>query len=210
MPTMYFQTTKDAAHPSPYILKHSQKLSAPLADNLFRKKLYETPKKDIPELINYHYQHCDEPSEFADHVIELLEVALDESKDIKYFKSLSFWGDPEKARKYKRRTKYALDYLKRLNDPEPNEANMIRFPFSGEKVVLADLFRQLIELDLPNGQKAIPLNKKDMARCLIGISEKFKGDKLATTYEYFKSGTSKMQRGNRPKKYRIKVSIEEL
>jgi DNA-directed RNA polymerase subunit F len=30
-------------------------------------------------------------------VIELLEVALDENENIKYLKSLSFWGDPEKA-----------------------------------------------------------------------------------------------------------------
>ena len=87
---------------------------------------------------------------------------------------------------------------------------MIRFPFNGEKVVLADLFRQLIELELPDGQRAIPLNKKDMARCLIGISEDFKGSKLETTYAYFKNSKSKMAKGNRPKKYRIKVSVEEL
>ena len=210
MPTNYFQTTKDPMDQSPYVLKHTKKITPILADNLFRKKLYETPKKDIPPLIDFHYQHCDEPSEFADHVIELLEVALDESQDIKFLKSLSFWGDPEKAKRYKRRSKYALDYLGKLNDPEPNEANIIRFPFNGEKVVLADLFRQLIELELPDGKKAIPLIKKDMARCLIGISEKFKGNKLPTVYEYFKNSASKIDRGNRPKRYRIKVSIEEL
>lgn len=161
-------------------------------------------------MINFHYQRCDEPSEFADHVIELLEVALDENENVKFLKSLSFWGDPEKAKRYKRRTEYALEYLKKLNDSKPNEANIIRFPFNGEKVVLADLFRQLIELELPDGKKAIPMNKIDMARCLIGISDDFKDNKLATTYDYFKSGASKMKRGNRPKKYRIKVSIEEL
>ena len=74
----------------------------------------------------------------------------------------------------------------------------------------SDLFRQLIELELPDGQKAIPLNKKDMARCLIGISEDFKDNKLETTYAYFKNSKSKMAKGNRPKKYRIKVSIEEV
>jgi hypothetical protein len=98
MPTNYFQTTQDLLDPSPYILKHSKPAKAVLADNLFRKKLYETPKKDIPALIDYHYQRCDEPTEFADHVIELLEVALDENADIKFLKSLSFWGDPEKAK----------------------------------------------------------------------------------------------------------------
>jgi hypothetical protein len=46
------------------------------------------------------------------------------------------------------------------------------------KLYLADLFRQLIELELPEWTKAIPLNKKDMARCLIGISENFKNNKL--------------------------------
>jgi hypothetical protein len=187
MPTNYFQATQDLLDPSPYILKHSKPAKAVLADNLFRKKLYETPKKDIPALINFHYQRCDEPTEFADHVIELLEVALDENADIKFLKSLSFWGDPEKAKRYKRRTEYALEYLRRMNDPNLNEANAIRFPFNGDKVVLADLFRQLIELELPDGQRAIPLNKKDMARCLIGISENFKNNKLETVYEYFKN-----------------------
>jgi hypothetical protein len=43
-----------------------------------------------------------------------------------------------------------------MNDPNLNEANAIRFPFNGDKVVLADLFRQLIELELPDGQIAIP------------------------------------------------------
>jgi hypothetical protein len=56
MPTNYFQTTQDLLDPSPYILKHSKPAKAVLADNLFRKKLYETPKKDIPALINYHNQ----------------------------------------------------------------------------------------------------------------------------------------------------------
>ena len=210
MPTHYFQTTQDLSDPNRFILKHSKVPGSKVADNLFRKKLYETPKKDIPAFLDFHYQRCDEPIEFADHVIELLEVALDESKDIKFFKSLSFWGDPEKARKYKRRTKYALAYLQKLNDPNLNEANAIRFPFNGEKVILADLFSQLIELELPDGQRAIPLNKKDMARCLIGISENFKGNKLDTVYEYFKNSKSKIGKGNRPKRYRIKVSIEEL
>ena len=210
MPTNYFQTTQDPLDQSPFILKHSKSINSRLADNLFRKKLYETPKKDIPALLDFHYRRCDEPSEFADHVIELLEVSLDENEDIKFLKSLSFWGDPEKAKRYKRRTAYALEYLRKLNDKQPNEANIIRFPFNGEKVVLADLFRQLIELELPDGKKAIPLNKKDMARCLIGISEDFKDNKLATTYDYFKNNASKMKRGNRPKKYRIKVLIEEV
>ena len=210
MPTNYFQTTQDPLDQSPYILKHSKSINSRLADNLFRKKLYETSKKDIPALLDFHYRRCDEPSEFADHVIELLEVSLDENEDIKFLKSLSFWGDPEKAKRYKRRTAYALEYLRKLNDKQPNEANIIRFPFNGEKVVLADLFRQLIELELPDGRKAIPLNKKDMARCLIGISDDFKDNKLATTYDYFKNNASKMKRGNRPKKYRIKVCIEEV
>ncbi len=210
MPRIYFQTTNDLSDPSPFILVHPKRINPVLADNLFRKKLYETPKKDISSLIDYHYKKCDEPTEFADHVIELLEVALDEADDVKFLKSLSFWGDTEKAKRYKRRTEYALEYLKKLNDSEPNEANIIRFPFNGEKVVLADLFRQLIELDLPDGQKAIGLNKKDMARCLIGISENFKEAKLDTTYDYFKNSKSKIVKGNRPKKYRIKVSIEEL
>ena len=95
MPIIYFQSTQDPLDLSPYILKHSKKINSVLADNLFRKKLYETPKKDIPKLLRYHYQLCDEPSELADHVIELLEVALDENQDIKFLKSLSFWGDPE-------------------------------------------------------------------------------------------------------------------
>ena len=143
MPDNYFQTTQDPLddEPSPYILKHPKVPNSILADNLFRKKLYETPKKDIPALLDFHYQRCDEPSEFADHVIELLEVALDESLDIKFLKSLSFWGDPEKAKRYKRRTAYALEYLRKMNISESNEANIIRFPFNGEKVVLADLFR---------------------------------------------------------------------
>jgi hypothetical protein len=210
MPIIYFQTTKDPLDLSPYILKHSNSINSRLADNLFRKKLYETPKKDIPELIKYHYQRCDEPSEFADHVIELLEVALDENQDIKFLKSYSFWGDPEKAKRYKRRTAYALEYLHRMNDPEPNEANIFRFPFNGEKVVLADLFSQLIALELPDGKKAVPLSRKAMARCLNGIAEPFKGNKVNSTYEYFRSASRKSDRGNRPKKYRIKVSIEEL
>jgi hypothetical protein len=66
---------------------------------------------------------------------------LDESLDIKFLKSLSFWGDPEKAKRYKRRTAYAYEYLRKMNISESNEANIIRFPFNGEKVVLADLFR---------------------------------------------------------------------
>ena len=210
MPNNYFQTTQDQSDQSSYILKYAKKVTPILLDNLFRKKLYETPKKNIPALINYHYQRCDEPSEFADHVIELLEVALDENKDIKFFKSLSFWGDPEKAKKYKRRTKYALAYLKKLNDSNLNEANAIRLPFNGEKVVLADLFSQLIELELPDGKKAIPLSRKAMARCLNSISQTFQGNKVDSTYEYFRSTSRKMERGNRPKKYRIKVSIEEV
>ena len=210
MDAVYFQTTQDLADPSLYILKHSKVPGSILADNLFRKKLYETPKKDIPALLDYHYKRCDEPSEFADHVIELLEVALDENQDIKFLKSLSFWGDPEKAKRYKRRTAYALEYLRKMNDPEPNEANIIRFPFNGEKVVLADLFSQLIALELPDGKKAIPLSRKAMARCLNGIAESFSSNKVNSTYEYFRSTSRKMERGNRPKKYRIKVSIEEL
>jgi hypothetical protein len=210
MPTTYFQTTRNLSDSNTYILKHSKVPGAVLADNLFRKKLYETAKKDIPALIDFHYKRCDEPTEFADHVIELLEVALDENNDIKFLKSLSFWGDPKKAKTYKRRTAYALEYLILLSDPNPNEANIIRFPFNGEKVVLADLFKQLIELELPDGQKAIPLIKKDMARCLIGISENFKDNKLETTYDYFKNSKSKIDKGNRPKRYRIKVSIEQI
>jgi hypothetical protein len=116
MPTNYFQTTQDPLDQSPFILKHSKSINSRLADNLFRKKLYETSKKDIPALLDFHYRRCDEPSEFADHVIELLEVSLDENEDIKFLKSLSFWGDPEKAKRYKRRTAYALEYLRKLND----------------------------------------------------------------------------------------------
>ena len=100
MPSIYFQITKDLSDPSPFILKYPKKITPTLADNLFRKKLYETPKKDIPALIDFHYQRAEEPLEFADHVIELLEVALDESKDIKFLKPLSFLGDPEIAKKY--------------------------------------------------------------------------------------------------------------
>jgi len=210
MPTIYFQTTHDLSDPSPFILKHSKKLTPTLADNLFRKKLYETHKKDIPTLIDYHYKRSEEPSEFTDHVIELLEVAIDKTENIKYFKSLSFWGDPEKAERYKRRTAYALEYLKKLNDPEPNQANIIRLPFNGEKVVLADLFRQLIELELPEGQKAIPFNKKEMARWLIGITEDFKDSKLDTVYDYFRNTNGRFNKRTCPKKYRIRVLIEEL
>jgi len=210
MPSNYFQTTQDPLGQSPYILKHSKSINSRLADNLFRKKLYETPKKDIPVLIDFHYQRCDEPSEFADHLIELLEVSLDENEDIKFLKSLSFWGDPEKARRYKRRTEYALEYLKKINNPEANEFNTIRFPFNGEKVVLADLFNQLINLELPDGKKAIPLSRKALARCLNSISETFQGNKVDSTYEYFRSTSRKMDRGNRPKRYRIKVSVEEV
>jgi hypothetical protein len=210
MPNLIFQTTKELDDPSRFIIKHAKTPSPVLANNLFRKKLYETPKKDIPALIDFHYRRCDEPSEFADHVIELLEVALDENEDVKFLKSLSFWGDPEKAKRYKRRTAYALDYLIRLNDPEPNEENIIRFPFNGEKVVLADLFNQLIELELPDGKKAIPLSRKALARCLNFIAESFQGNKVNSTYEYFRSTSRKNDRGNRPKKYRIKVSIEEV
>lgn len=143
-------------------------------------------------------------------MIELLEVALDENEKIKFLKSLSFWGDSEKAKRYKRRTDYALQYLRKLQDTEPNEANIIRFPFNGEKVVLADLFNQLIELELPNGKKAIPLSRKAMARCLNSFAEPFTGVKVASTYEYFRSDYRKFEKGNTPKKYRIKVSIEEL
>ena len=124
MPIIYFQTTNDLSDHSPFILKHKKKINSALADNLFRKKLYETPKKDIPKLLDFHFKRCDEPTEFADHVIVLLEVALDEVKDVKYLKSLCFWGDPEKAKRYKLRSKYALEYLKLLKDPEPNEANI--------------------------------------------------------------------------------------
>lgn len=172
MPIIYFQTTNDLSDSSPFILKDSKKITPALADNLFRKKLYETPKKDIPVLIDFHYKQSNEPSEFTDHVIELLEVAIDKSENIKHFKALSFWGDPVKAERYKRRTAYALEYLKKLSEPEPNQANIIRLPFNGEKVVLADMFRQLKELELPNGQKAFPLSKKDMARFLIGVKGK--------------------------------------
>ena len=210
MPIIYFQTTNDLSDPSPFILKHAKNINSVLADNLFRKKLYETPKKDIPKLLDFHFKRCDEPNEFADHVIELLEVALDEVKDVKYLKSLSFWGDPEKAKRYKLRSKYALEYLKLLKDPEANEANIIRFPFNGEKVVLADLFRQLIELELPDGKKAIPLNAKDMARCLMGVTESFKDSKLNTVYDYFRNSNARIDKRTYPKKYRIKVCIEEL
>jgi len=70
MPTIYFQTTNDQSDPSRYVLKHTTKIAAILADKLFRKKLYGPPKEDIPVLIDYHYQRCDEPIEFADLVIE--------------------------------------------------------------------------------------------------------------------------------------------
>ena len=153
MPIIYFQTTNDLSDHSPFILKHPKNINSVLADNLFRKKLYETPKYDIPKLIDFHYKRCDEPLVFVDHVIELLEVAMDKNEDIKYLKALSFWGDPEKAERYKRRTTYALEYLRKISDPEPNESNIVRLPFNGEKVVLADLFRQLIELELPDGKK---------------------------------------------------------
>jgi len=139
-----------------------------------------------------------------------LEVALDENDDIKFLKSLSFWGDPEKAKRYKRRTAYALEYLRKVNDPEPNEANIIRLPFNGEKVVLADLFRQLLELELPEGGKAVPLNSKDMARCLMGISESFKDSQLSTVYDYFRNSSVRIGKRTFPKKYRIKVQIEEF
>jgi hypothetical protein len=77
-------------------------------------------------------------------------------------------------------------------------------------VVLADLFRQLIELELPEGQKAIPFNKKDMARWLIGITEDFKDSKLDTVYDYFRNTNGRLNKRTCPKKYRIKVSIEEI
>jgi len=210
MPKIYFRTTQDLSVQSPFILKHPKKILPALADNLFRKKLYETPKKEIPALLDFHYQRSDEPTEFADHVIELIEVALDENAEIKFLKSLSFWGDPEKAKRYKRRTAYALEYLRILNGPNLNEANVIRFPFNGEKVVLADLFKQLIELELPEDGKAIPLNKKDMARCLLGISESFKGSKLSTVYDYFRNTSGRIDKRTYPKRYRIKLSLEEV
>jgi hypothetical protein len=84
MPIICFQTTQDPLDQSPYVLKHSKSINSRLADNLFRKKLYETSKKDIPALLDFHYRRCDEPSEFADHVIELLEVSLDKNEDIKF------------------------------------------------------------------------------------------------------------------------------
>lgn len=65
MPTLYFQTTQNLLDSNDYILKHPKTINAVLADNLFRKKLNETPKKDIPALIDYHYKRCDEPTEFA-------------------------------------------------------------------------------------------------------------------------------------------------
>ena len=68
MPTNYFQTTQDLNDLSPFILKHPKIPNSILADNLFRKKLYKTPKKDIPALLDFHYQRCDEPSEFALHI----------------------------------------------------------------------------------------------------------------------------------------------
>jgi len=105
--TLYFEDTNS--------------INSRLADNLFRKKTI----RNIQE--RYHYQRRDQPSEFADHVIELLEVALDENQDIKFLKSLSFWGDPEKAKRYKRRTTYALEFLHRMNDLEPNEAKFFQF-----------------------------------------------------------------------------------
>lgn len=210
MPTFHFLISDDLEDSSPFVLKTSKNANQQLADNLFRKKLYETPKSDIPSLIDFHYKNADEPTEFVDHVIELLEVALDENEKIKFLKSLSFWGDSEKAKRYKRRTDYALQYLRKLQDAEPNEANIVRFPFNGEKVVLADLFNQLIDLELPNGKKAIPLSRKAMARCINSFTESFKGNKVASTYEYFRSDHRKFEKGNSPKKYRIKVSIEEL
>ena len=75
MPNTYFQLTNNLSDYSAFILKHSKKVSPTLADNLFRKKLYETPKKDIPTLIDYHYQRCDEPSAFADHA-KLLSMKM--------------------------------------------------------------------------------------------------------------------------------------
>ena len=102
------------------------------------------------------------------------------------------------------------DYSMFTMDPEPNEANIIRLPFSGEKVVLADLFRQLLELELPEGGKAVPLNSKDMARCLMGISESFKDSKLSTVYDYFRNSSGRIGKRTFPKKYRIKVQIEEF
>jgi len=75
---------------------------------------------------------------------------------------------------------------------------------------LADLFRQLIELELPEGGRAIPLNKKDMARRLIGISESFKDSKLNTVYDYFRNTDGRIDKRTCPKKYRIKVSIKEI
>lgn len=210
MSKIYFQTTQDSSHESPFILKSSKRISPILADNLFRKKLYETPKKDIPSLVDYHYKRCEETTDFVDHVIELLEVAIEKSENIKYFKSLSFWGDPEKAERYKRRSAYALDYLKKLSDSEPNESNIIRLPFNGEKVVLADLFRQLIELELPEGGKAVPLNSKDMTRCLMGISQSFKDSKLNTVYDYFRNSNGRIGKRTFPKKCKIKIQIEEF
>ena len=106
----YFHTTQDLLDQSPSILNRSKDIHPTPASDLCQI-LYQIPKKDKPALIDFHYQHCDESSEFADHVIELLEIALDESQDIKFLKSLSFWGDKEKARRFKRRTDYALAYL---------------------------------------------------------------------------------------------------
>ena len=76
MPNNYFQTTQDLSDQSPYILRRAKRINSAVADNLFRKKLYETPKKNIPALLDFHYKRCDEPTEFADYVIEPLEVAL--------------------------------------------------------------------------------------------------------------------------------------
>jgi hypothetical protein len=97
-----------------------------------------------------------------------------------------------------------------MNQSELNEVNLIQLPFSGEKVVLVDLFKQLIELELPDGKKAIPLNAKDMARCMITISDLFKENKLSTAYDYFRNTTGRNDKRTCPKKYRIRVSLEEL
>ena len=58
MPTIYFQTTNNLDDPLPFVMRDSKKINPILADILFRKKLYETSKKDISALIDYHYQRC--------------------------------------------------------------------------------------------------------------------------------------------------------
>lgn len=93
--------------------------------------------------------------------------------------------------------------LDNMQDEEPNPVVTPRLIWNGQQNTLPDVFRQLRELDAPNGQKYLVASNEDLAVFLRNNFDCFKDIQIGTIVQYF----TKVEK--RPQKAKSKITLKK-